>query len=192
MIFIGRYKWVLSPDITGIDLLNIPIYDSNDDKCLISTRYADDIIDFIDINNISLNYYSIGDDFKWELEISLENLGKVKAILNFKTGRYATSALYPICYYELWQCYQVPNCEPEYLQTGPIEAAFKFITSVDREYSNNIITWHKIRFDSLYEYMIENAEELDIDELLIPIAGIYDGVVTVTFYVVPVFDWSGI
>ncbi len=44
------FTWILTPDMTDIDINNLHNYGCYDEKCLISTFYIDEMLDFLDDN----------------------------------------------------------------------------------------------------------------------------------------------
>ena len=87
------FKWILKASMEGIDLNKN--YGCYDNKCLESTYYIDEMLDFIEdfnksvkicnVKHQSINEYQI--TFLCDTEFLTKNKQK---IINFKTGRFKT------------------------------------------------------------------------------------------------------
>ena len=93
-----KLTWILTPDLSDIDIDEMYKYSSYDDKCLISTFYKDEILDFLEeqgIKNINLLLTEDKFQYKANFEIDFKDLSRVVNILiNFKTGRFKTTSIY--------------------------------------------------------------------------------------------------
>ena len=91
------YTWILTPDLTDIDLDNLYNYGCYDDKCLISTFYIDEMLDFLDENNIKNLGYNFNNKYQYSIKFNLDNSAfnnVVDKLINFSTGRFKTSSIY--------------------------------------------------------------------------------------------------
>jgi len=94
----NKYTWILTPDLTDIDIDNLYNYNCYDDECLISSFYIGEILDFLEDNKIKVNYYTLTGD-KWQYKIVFESEKiKINDILNkliiFTSGRFKTTSIY--------------------------------------------------------------------------------------------------
>lgn len=93
----NKYTWTLTPSLEDIELENIHQYSCYDDKCLISTFYLDEIIDFLDENKIKYSYYELTEKYQYKIVINLSEEdfeNKKDKIIQFQTGRFKTSSIY--------------------------------------------------------------------------------------------------
>ena len=91
------FTWILTPDITDIDINNLHNYGCYDEECLISTFYIDEMLDFLDENNIKVNEYVFTKDFQYKFSFNINKElfnDKINNFINFKTGRFKTSSIY--------------------------------------------------------------------------------------------------
>ncbi len=91
------FTWILTPDITDIDINNLHNYSCYDEECLISTFYKDEILDFLDENNIKVNEYVLTENFQYKFNFNINKElfnDKINNFINFKTGRFKTSSIY--------------------------------------------------------------------------------------------------
>ena len=93
-----KLTWILTPDLSDMDIEEMYKYSCYDDKCLISTFYKDEIFDFLEEEGIkNINIILTEDKFQYKavFEIDFKDLSRVVNILiNFKTGRFKTTSVY--------------------------------------------------------------------------------------------------
>lgn len=93
-----KLTWILTPDLTDIDIDEMYSYSCYDDKCLISTFFKDEILDFLEEQGIkNVNIILTDDKFQYKplFEIDIKDLNKVvNTLINFKTGRFKTTSVY--------------------------------------------------------------------------------------------------
>lgn len=186
------YIWVLTPDMSDIDPEVMDQYSCYDDRCLITIYYIDYISDFLDDNEIPFRYNKMNSEFEWKLTLEISDKQVISKLVRFRTGRYTTSALYPICKYKLYQCYVMPDCEPEYLQTfESVDEIYAHVRSL-LEYPDidktKFIGWPKENTNAVYKFIEERDDTDDENDVFIPVASIYDGNMMVNMLVLPELD----
>jgi len=98
----SEYTWILTPDLSGIDLDKLYEYSCYDDKCLISTFYIDEILDFLDEHaenkpKITYQCKEFTDKYSWKiLLIMTDDIYEkvIERLILFHTGRFKTSSIY--------------------------------------------------------------------------------------------------
>ena len=95
--------WILTPNLEDIDLDNMMNYSCYDDKCLISSYFIDDILDFLEEElKIKGSTYKLPiylDKYQYKMGFSLEEsrLEEIKdQLIEFKTGRFITTSIYKL------------------------------------------------------------------------------------------------
>lgn len=95
--------WILTPDLTDINIDNIYEYSCYDDKCIISTFFKDAILDFLEeeigeveqINNVNM---LMNEKFQYKISFNITNIDSlskiIKMFIKFKTGRFVTTSIY--------------------------------------------------------------------------------------------------
>lgn len=93
-----KFTWILTPDLTGIDIYNLHNYSCYDDECLISTFYRDEILDFLDDNSIEvIDYILTKGKFQYKLTFNADIIyfnNIIDSFIGFKTGRFKTTSIY--------------------------------------------------------------------------------------------------
>ena len=93
-----KITWILTPDLTDIDIDEMYSYSCYDDKCLISTFFKDEILDYLkeqEIKNVNIILTDGKFQYKTLFEIEITTLNKVvNSLINFKTGRFKTTSVY--------------------------------------------------------------------------------------------------
>jgi hypothetical protein len=92
--------WILTPELEDIDLDNMISYSCYDDKCLISSYWIDDILDFLNTLEIKEIHYKepiYNDKYQYKIKFIIEEsrLEEIKdKLIEFKTGRFRTTSIY--------------------------------------------------------------------------------------------------
>lgn len=93
-----KLTWLLTPDLTDINIDEMYKYSCYDDKCLISTFFRDEILDYLreqEIKNVNIILTDDKFQYKTLFEIDITELNKlVNSLINFKTGRFKTTSVY--------------------------------------------------------------------------------------------------
>ena len=92
-----KYTWILTPDLTGIELDDIQKYSCYDDKCLISTFYIDEIYDFLEILKVKPSNYIQTEKYQYKLlfELDEDYYEEIRdKLIEFKIGRFITTSIY--------------------------------------------------------------------------------------------------
>ena len=93
-----KITWILKPDLINIDIDNLHNYGPYEDECLISTFYINEILDFLEYNNItSIKYSLIDKKYYYVLSFSVYkiNFNKIfDKMIKFETGRFKTKSIY--------------------------------------------------------------------------------------------------
>lgn len=97
LLNLKNYTWILSPDLTNIDIENLNSYSCYDDKCLISTFFLDEILDFLEDKNVQNINHMMTDKFQYKIafftdEINFNTI--INDLINFNAGRFETSSIY--------------------------------------------------------------------------------------------------
>ena len=91
------YTYILTPDLTDIDINNIAQYSCYDDKCLISTFFRDEILDFLSDNKIKYINYILDDKLKYRIIFKIDKTkfeNVFDKLIYFETGRFKCTSIY--------------------------------------------------------------------------------------------------
>ena len=91
------FTWILTPELTDIDIDKINEYSCYDDKCLISTFYKDELLDFLEDNGVKVDEYTLTSDFQYKFKFNMSRElfdTKINDFIGFKTGRFKTTSIY--------------------------------------------------------------------------------------------------
>lgn len=98
-----KTTWILTPDLSDINIDDIHDYSCYDDKCLISTFFRDEILDFLEemeIKNVDI-FLDTENKFQYKakFDIDIVKLNNIsRFLITFKTGRFKTTSIYTTLY----------------------------------------------------------------------------------------------
>ena len=92
----NNIKWILTPYINHFNIDDMYDYSDDDDRCLISPIFKNEIINFLEIKKITIFDLNLDDDFQYNIVLKIDKIhfnNISNDLINFETGRFKTTSI---------------------------------------------------------------------------------------------------